>query len=167
MNPDEFVDRSRNRGEVDDANTKDWKNKIDLYLNKIPDRIVNVGKNYLLDILDNTRKKHQRSQLTYINIKPDFIGIQLNAEHSVDEAEVSEMTQVISALEQMSTSHGMANQVYEDIGRVIARGLREYNFDANSEEDKTRVYKILGRDLLRTFSTGDKDRLGLAGAIWN
>ena len=95
MNPDEFVDRSRNRGEVDDANTKDWKNKIDLYLNKIPDRIVNVGKNYLLDILDNTRKKHQRSQLTYINIKPDFIGIQLNAEHSVDEAEVSEMTQVI------------------------------------------------------------------------
>lgn len=164
MNPDEFVDRSRNRGEVDDANTKDWKNKIDLYLNKIPDRIVNVGRNYLLDILDNTRKKHQRSQLTYINIKPDFIGIQLNAEHSVDEAEVSEMTQVISALEQMSTSHGMANQVYEDIGRVIARGLREYNFDANSEEDKTRVYKILGRDLLRTFSTGDKDRLGLAGA---
>ena len=43
----------------------------------------------------------------------------------------------------------------KDIGRVIARGLREYNFDANSEEDKTRVYKILGRDLLRTFSTGE------------
>lgn len=162
---EEFVKRVKQRGGTDEANIRDWKNGINSYLNKLPDRIVNVGRNYLLDILDNTQKRKQRSDLTYITIKPDFIGIQLNAEHSVDEAEVSEMTQVISALEQMSTSHGMANQVYEDIGRVIARGLKEYNFDANSEEDKTKVYKILGRDLLRTFSTGDKDRLGLAGAF--
>lgn len=161
---EEFVQRDTQRDSFGKENAIDWKNTIDSYLNKIPDKLVNVGRNYLLDILDNTQKRKQRSDLTYITIKPDFIGIQLNAEHSVDEAEVSEMTQVISALEQMSTSHGMANQVYEDIGRVIARGLKEYNFDANSEEDKTRVYKILGRDLLRTFSTGDKDRLGLAGA---
>lgn len=161
---EEFVERNRDRGELDDTNTRDWKKGIDTYLSKLPDRTVDVGRSYLGDILENSVKGKQRSQLTYINIKPDFIGIQLNAEHSVDEAEVSEMTQVIAALEQMSASHGLANQVYEDIGRVIAKGLNEYNFDLNSEADKTKVYKILGRNLLKTFG-GDTDNLGLASAF--
>lgn len=160
---EEFVERSRNRGETDDENTKDWKRGIDTYISKLSDRTVDVGRYYLGDILDNTIKGKQRSLLTYITIKPDYIGIQLNAEHAVDESEVSEMTQVISALEQMSASHELANQVYEDIGRVIAKGLQQYDFDLNSEEDKTRVYKILGRNLLKTFG-GDTDRLGLASA---
>ena len=57
----------------EEANTRDWKKNIDLYLNKLSDRTVDIGRTHLLDVLDNTRKKHQRSQLTYINIKPDFI----------------------------------------------------------------------------------------------
>lgn len=160
----EFVERSRKRGETNDENTRDWKRGIDTYISKLSDRTIDVGRYYLGDILDNSIKGKQRSSLTYITIKPDYIGIQLNAEHAVDESEVSEMTQVISALEQMSASHELANQVYEDIGRVIAKGLQEYNFDLNSEEDKTRVYKILGRNLLKTFSGGSTDRLGLASA---
>lgn len=162
LEAEEFIQRSKLRGDLDEEYTKRRKEEIDSHISKISDKVVNIGRNYLLDILDNTNLGKQRSSLTYVSIKPDYIGIQLNAEHAVDDSEISEMTQVMSSLEQMSASHELANQVYEDIGRVIAKGLQEYNFDLNSEDDKTRVYKILGRNLLKTFTSGSTDRLGLA-----
>lgn len=119
---------------------------------------IDVGKAYLSDYLN-------RSNLTYSEIDPDFLVIQLNAEHDIDDSLVSEMTQVISALEQKGTRHDLANAVFLNIGKVIYEGLNQYlQYDLNTEEGQSALYNLLGKSLVKAFGTGNRTDVGLTSA---
>jgi hypothetical protein len=90
-----------------------------------------------------------------------FGGVQLDADHSVEYAEVTEMTQLISALIQRGYSKDIVRGIYQDIGETIVESVSDFNEALNSS-DKNAVYRILGKALLESFAKGDKDAIGLA-----
>lgn len=104
-------------------------------------------------------------QLATSTMDIDFVGIQMNADHTVDDAEVSEPTQVLSALIQKGLSFDIANEVYQDIGETVYETLRENKFleTYDTDEARTELYKILGKGLLTAFGE-DSDSLGLTEA---
>lgn len=104
------------------------------------------------------------NDLTYFNMDIDFLGIQMNAEHEVDRAHVSEMTQVISSMEQSGLTHELAQSIYENIGEAIAQNLFKYQGDIiNDPKAKSKVYRLLGKQLVRTFANNtEDDEYGLA-----
>jgi len=50
-------------------------------------------------------------------------GIQMDADHHADDSELSEMTQVISALEANGWGHDIAKMIYEDLGNIVAQSM--------------------------------------------
>lgn len=114
-----------------------------------------------LEILSNNPDVNN---LTSFEIGIDNLGIQLNAEHEVDQSHVSEMTQVISALEQLGYEHEISQYIFENIGEAIYSNLGDFLGDViNNETERSSVYKILGKQLVRTFSENpDSDDYGLA-----
>jgi len=50
-------------------------------------------------------------------------GIQMDADHHADDSELSEMTQVISALEANGWGHELAKFVYTDLGNIVAQSM--------------------------------------------
>jgi hypothetical protein len=54
-----------------------------------------------------------------------YLGIQLNSDHHVDNSEVSEMSQVISALAELGTTHAVVNLAYKAIGQSVINNLAE------------------------------------------
>ncbi len=96
-----------------------------------------------------------------IEMSTKFGGVQMNADHDLDYAEVTEMTQMISALVQRGYTHDLVTSIYQDIGKVVAESIN--NFDKGvKENDRLKLYNLLGESLIRSFATGDKDTLGLA-----
>lgn len=103
------------------------------------------------------------NNFTYFEIGVEQLGIQMNAEHEVDKSHVSEMTQVISALEQLGHEHEIAQLVYEGIGEAINANQADLLGDIADPKIKSKMYKVLGRQLLRTFAENpDSDNYGLA-----
>lgn len=95
-------------------------------------------------------------QLNKWSVSSLHLGIQLNADHHVDNSEVSEMSQVISALAQLGTTHDIANLAYRSIGQSVANNLSNLNINLNSEADEVNdhVYYILGKELCKSFVQG-------------
>ena len=65
-----------------------------------------------------------KSTLSYTVVDYDFIGIQMNADHHIDDAEISAPTQVLSALIQKVLSADLAQQIYQDLGQGIIDALK-------------------------------------------
>lgn len=89
----------------------------------------------------------------------------MDADHELNDAEVTEMTQMISALEQLGNTHGIATMVYEEIGKYCAESLKEITEALNKtdlKEKKDALYQIYGKALIKAFNSGNKDTLGLA-----
>ena len=57
----------------------------------------------------------------------------MNAEHELEDSEVSEMTQMISALIEKGFSWELVKQIYSDIGDVVLESLK--TFKANIQGD--------------------------------
>lgn len=162
MSEEEFVKRDIERGGNNEADARDWKHTIDGLIEEAVDVYgitpIDATNNHLSDLINPSR-------LIYTEIDPDFLIIQLNTEHEIEDSLVSEMTQVISALEQMGTTHDLANQVFEDIGKVIYEGIQEYRkFDLETEEGQSALYNLLGKSLIKVFNSGQKDNISLASA---
>lgn len=85
----------------------------------------------------------------------------MNADHELDEAEVTEMTQMISSLEQNGFTHDIATRVYQEIGRFCYDAISKLQ-DIIYRGDKNELYKIFGKAVIKAFQTGTKDTLGLA-----
>lgn len=85
-----------------------------------------------------------------------FLGVQLSAEHDLSDTDISEMTQVISALEQKGLRHNSVMAIYNNIGRNIAKQLKPYVQDIDNEKKYSDLYNILGRKLVQIFSTGNQ-----------
>ena len=88
----------------------------------------------------------------------------MDAEHHLDENEVTEMTQMISALSENGYTSHLVNNIYTDIGNVIVEALKEYNavIDSNNPEE---IYQLLGEIFIKSFENNDRDTLGLAQAF--
>lgn len=100
--------------------------------------------------------------LTTFKMSTEFGGIQMNAEHELDDTEVTEMTQMLSALIENGYSLGTVNQIYSDIGRIVEESLKEFNQAITNVEDKDKLYRLLGQALMDAFLTNDRDTIGLA-----
>ena len=104
------------------------------------------------------------SKLHTISMRTRYIGVQMDAEHHLDENEVTEMTQMISALSENGYTSELVNSIYSDIGNVIMEALKEYNA-VIEDDDPEKTYKILGEIFIKSFENNDRDTLGLAQAF--
>ena len=112
--------------------------------------------------------------LTYMEMDSDGLGIQMDADHDVEEAAtMTEFSQVISALESGGYLHKYAKQVYSDLGRVAAVASQMEidavtKFLAGEENDydavKDQLYDVLGRTLLNGIKSRD-DSASLTDSI--
>ena len=99
--------------------------------------------------------------LWYTDLSTKFGGVQMDADHELDEAEVTEMTQMISALEQMGYTHNLASRVYQEIGKLCYDAIAEVT-NILENNDVQGLYEIYGKALVKAFQTNNKDTLGLA-----
>ena len=117
-------------------------------------------------------------ELKTIKMHTRYMGVQMDAEHDLDHAEVTEMTQLISALSQSGFTSHLVNDIYTTIGAVINEALADYNGAIDSylrakytgdetliEQEKLKIYKLLGKVFIESFESGDRDTIGLAQAF--
>lgn len=104
------------------------------------------------------------SKFSTITMRTRYLGIQMDAEHHLDEAEVTEMTQMISALSENGYTSEIVNSIYTDIGNVIMEALKQYDTVIQSGDSKA-LYKLLGEVFIKSFENNDRDTLGLAQAF--
>jgi hypothetical protein len=117
-------------------------------------------------------------QLKTIKMHTRYMGVQMDAEHDLDHAEVTEMTQLISALSQSGFTSELVNEIYTTIGEVIDEALAEYKgaiadylnakYQGNTEQaekEKLKIYNLLGKVFIESFESGDRDTIGLAQAF--
>lgn len=114
--------------------------------------------------LNDKKRWTNDEDLDYVVMSTRFGGLQMNADHELDEAEVTEASQMISALEQNGFTHDIANAVYIELGKFVSDSVKDLQDSANNGHKET-LYKIFGKAIVKSFQTGNKDTLGLAQAF--
>lgn len=107
---------------------------------------------------------YNNNELQYMDFSTKFGGVQMNADHELDYAEVTEMSQMISSFIQNGFTKKIALMAYQEIGEVAADAIKDFK-QKIAEDDREAVYRLLGEALVKAFNTGDKDTLGLAQAF--
>lgn len=102
------------------------------------------------------------TKLRYITMRTRYLGVQMNAEHELEDSDVTEMTQMISALSQNGYYSEVVNEIYQDIGAVVAEALAEFK---TAIGNPTKIYKLLGKAFVDSFRENDRDTIGLAQAF--
>lgn len=102
------------------------------------------------------------TKLRYITMRTRYLGVQMNAEHELEDSDVTEMTQMISALSQNGYYADVVNEIYTDIGAVVAEALAEFK---TAVGDSNKIYKLLGKAFIDSFKNNDRDTIGLAQAF--
>lgn len=101
------------------------------------------------------------TELIFTKMSSKFGGLQMNAEHDLDESDVTEASQMISALEQNGYTHDIAMSIYKELGQFCVESLSEIQSAINST-DQDLLYQIFGKAVIQAFQSGTKDTLGLA-----
>jgi heterodisulfide reductase subunit B len=84
-------------------------------------------------------------------MKTKYGGVQMDADHELDMAEVTEMTQMISALIEDGHYKDIVENIYNDIGGVVASHVAKLSAAVNevlqtgSPEAKQKLYEILAK----------------------
>lgn len=112
--------------------------------------------------------------LLYMEMDSDGLGVQMDADHDVEEAAtMTEFSQVIASLEAGGFLHKYAKQVYQDLGKVAAVASKVEidtvakflaGKESNYDEVKSDLYDILGRTLLNGAKTRE-DQASLTDEI--
>lgn len=103
------------------------------------------------------------AKLKTIEMSTRHIGLQMNAEHDLLDSEVTEMTQMISALAENWYAGEIVKQIYKDIGAVVDESLRKINAEIKAKDmDALRIR--LGKALIDAFKTKE-ETIGLAQAF--
>lgn len=89
----------------------------------------------------------------------------MDADHDLDDADVTEMTQMISALIQNGLSKEIAERIYRDIGVYCTESIADITSAIESSNSREEIYKIFGKAMIEAFATGEKETLGLAQAF--
>ena len=104
-------------------------------------------------------------KLDYFTMSTRHIGLQMNAEHELEFAEVTEMTQMISALAENWYAGELVEQIYKDIGKVVEESLASIKVKIDSDDrDGLRIQ--FGKALIESFDRKE-DTIGLAQAFLN
>ena len=107
------------------------------------------------------------SELSYMEIGTENYGIQMDADHTVDEGKMTEFSQVISSLDAGGRLHGYVSEIYQTLGKV-ALDLSEVELEAvkefRSSGNKTKIYDVIGRTIINNLSK-NRGQAGLANAI--
>ena len=111
------------------------------------------------------------SVFSTINMKTKYGGVQMDADHELDMAEVTEMTQMISALIEDGHYKDIVENIYNDIGGVVASHVAKLSEAVNevlqtgSPEAKQKLYEILAKSWISSFENKSKDTIGIAQAF--
>ncbi len=118
--------------------------------------------------MNSTMSWYDNTPLRSKRMSTSNFGIQMDADHHADDSELSEMTQVISALEANGWGHELAKFVYTDLGNIVAqsmaantKALQNYFQTGNTKE----IYRILGKALLSAYSEEESGKANLTDAI--
>lgn len=106
--------------------------------------------------------------LHYMDMSTKFGGVQMDADHELEDAETTEASQMISGLEQNGYTHNLAMQAYNELGRLSAdsvKDIRDAVDSAKATGNVDKLYEIFGKAIIESFSSGSKDTLGLAQAF--
>ena len=122
---------------------------------KVGHRNINDSKTWTEDIPLDTFKIHTR-----------FGGLMMDADHDLDHAEVTEMSQMISALIEDGHYPEKVEAIYKSIGEIALNNdrVRKY-IEAVNNNDRDKLREIVGKSLISTFEFGNKDTIGLANAF--
>ena len=116
---------------------------------------MNDSKAWTEDIPLDTFKIHTR-----------FGGLMMDADHDLDHAEVTEMSQMISALIEDGHYPEKVEAIYKAIGEIALNNDRVKKYvEAVNNEDQDKLREIVGKSLISTFESGNKDTIGLANAF--
>ena len=122
---------------------------------KVGHRNMNDKKAWTEDIPLDTFKIHTR-----------FGGLMMDADHDLDHAEVTEMSQMISALIEDGHYPEKVEAIYKAIGEIALNNDRVKKYiEAVNNEDGDKLREIVGKSLISTFESGNKDTIGLANAF--
>lgn len=113
------------------------------------------------------------SELYTIPMNTKYGGIQMDFDHDLDDADVTEMTQMLSSLVENGYYLGIVGSIYEDIGKIAAKHIEKLSgpitvLDSpettaiDKQDAKSRLYTELGKALFRAFKENNRDTLGLA-----
>lgn len=104
------------------------------------------------------------NELNTISTHGDFFGVLFNAEHTVDQSEVSESTQQLAGLTQKGISIDDANEIYDAIANLIESSLESQGLLKLNDNDKLKVYRIIARNLIKGLRK-EGDSAGLSDSI--
>jgi heterodisulfide reductase subunit B len=82
-------------------------------------------------------------------MRTKYGGVQMDADHELDLAQVTEMTQMISALIEDGHYKDIVESIYKDIGGVVASHVAKLNdavkqvLETGSPESRLELYKIV------------------------
>ena len=122
--------------------------------------------------------------LTFMELDADGLGIQMDADHDIDEAEMTEFSQVISALEAGGRLHDVAKDVYTSLGKLAlqassieldavnkfiesAMNLPKDNkekYEKELQTLKSAMYDVIGRAVINNYKPNN-ERVDLAKPI--
>lgn len=88
--------------------------------------------------------------------------VQLDADHPVDDAEVSEPTQLISFMAQKGLVQNVTTQIYDSLASLIRNNSKNF---VDNAENRRKLVDIFGKGLVKTFLKENVDVMGLAQAL--
>lgn len=117
-----------------------------------------VNINRAKDVLYNDSDKH----MMYFKMSLSFSGLQNDKNHMVDEDNIKEMSQVISALAAGNETVSIAQQAYDDIAAFTKKQVelfaRLYNLNKTNKSDD--FYKEITKFILKSFANADHISVG-------
>lgn len=90
-----------------------------------------------------------------------FGGVQMDADHYLEDSESTEPTQMLSALSQNGYSQDVVSEAYESLAELAMDSISKYT-EALQSGDIDKLYNIVKRSIISTFESGNKDVIGLA-----
>ena len=117
------------------------------------------------------------SNLRYMTLDTDGLGIQMDADHTIDEAELTEFSQVIAALEAGGRLHDRTKLVYKSLGQLsvlvskleidaVTKYIQAQNSNLSTTLIRSELYDLLGRVLIENYKP-KPNYMDLAGSIVN
>lgn len=164
LNDDHFEWSDKNNEFISGIICKqNWKDKFIGYL--VNKSAIKVGAKNVNEA-DTCNLSKSDLKLKYFEMLNCYGGVQMNADHELDESTVTEMSQVISSLIQRGNAFNLVDQIYNDIGRVAAEAINKIT-KANISDNPSEIFTIIGHALMDTFNSGNKATIGLTQTFVN
>ncbi len=98
--------------------------------------------------LNSSDKFYNDEQFTTWNLDTNQGGVQLDAEHELDDSEISEVTQLIRALVQGGHTNDITEVIYSNLGNIINQSNSDVAEVLDSPQE---LHDILSRAFIKSF----------------